>query len=56
MDGGPGSYGTFNIPVEAGDNLYLHLINKTYLVSHWTSLVAQTERICLQCGRPGFDS
>ena len=23
--------------------------------SQWASLVAQTESICLQCGRPGFD-
>ena len=56
MEEGPSYYGIFNIPVEVGDNIYLHLINKTYLVSQWTSLVAQTERLCLQCGRPGFDS
>ena len=28
-----------------------------YLLQYsWVSLVAQLERICLQCGKPGFDS
>ena len=25
------------------------------LCFHWASLVAQMQRICLKCGRPGFD-
>ena len=36
-------------------NMYLLIIYLYYYTSVGASLVAQVLRICLQCGRPGFD-